>query len=190
MSPGQLHIALARGIPWRKRLSVMHPDWQYRPITQIHASAPLQLTVPTHGLPSDSWPIWIEGTTASQLNADRHRQRFRMARVLDSDTLELNEINGAAIRATGGQLVYQLPVDFTDCAARMVFYSQAEQLLALTDGNGLSLTTGRIDIELTTAQVVELQPATRYELIITHADGTDIRWLCGEVSQHDCRKPC
>lgn len=191
MSPGQIDIALTRGIPWRKRLSVMHPDWQYRAIAQVHATAPLTLSVPGHDLPCYSWPVWIEGSTSSQLNSDRTRQRFRIAKVLDADTLEFNDINGATIRAAGGQLVYQAPVDFTGCTARLVFYAAKEPVLTVTDEADLSLGMGTIDIKLTASQVAGLQSATGYELEVTHSDGTPIRWLCGEVSIHDCRhKSC
>lgn len=187
MSPGQLDIALIRGMPWRKRLSVMHPDWQYRAIEEVHATAPLTLTVPAHDLSGDTWPVWIEGSTSSQLNSDRTRQRFRIAKVLDADTLEFNDINGTTIRAAGGQLVYQAPVDFAGCTARMIFHGPDGPLLTLTDSAGLALSLGSIDINLTGGQVTDLAQARRHELIVTHADGTDIRWLCGEVRTHDCR---
>lgn len=185
MSPGHMNITLVRGVPWHKKLTIMHPQWQYRAISQIHATAPLTITAPSHGLPGDSWPVWIEGSTSSQLNSDKARQRFRMAKVLDADTLEFNDINGSGMQATGGQIVYQMPVDFTGCSARMEFDG-----LTLTDGDGLTLGLGEIFIELTEEQVAALLQGGRYELIVTHADGKDVKWLCGEVTTHDCRKSC
>jgi hypothetical protein len=187
MTPGHLPIHLPRGMPWHKHLRITHPDWQYRAIAQVHATAPLTLSVPGHDLPCYSWPVWIEGSTSSQLNTDHQRQRFRMARVIDADTLELNDVNGVSIRAAGGQLVYQSPMDFAGCTARMIFHGPDGPLLTLTDSAGLALSLGSIDINLTGGQVTDLEQARRHELIVTHADGTDIRWLCGEVRTHDCR---
>lgn len=185
MSPGHMNITLVRGVPWHKKLTIMHPQWQYRAISQIHVTAPLTITAPSHGLPGDSWPVWIEGSTSSQLNSDKSRQRFRIAKVLDADTLEFNDINGSGLTAAGGQIVYQMPVDFTGCSARMEFDG-----LTLTDGSGLTLGDGEITIDLTTQQVVDLEHGGRYKLIVTHTDGKDVPWLCGEVTTHDCRKPC
>lgn len=57
MSPGHMNITLIRGVPWHKKLTLMHPQWQYRAISQINQTAPLTITAPSHDLPGDSWPV-------------------------------------------------------------------------------------------------------------------------------------
>lgn len=185
MQPAHLDLRITRGMTWRKPFKIMQPDYAYKPILSINQTAPITLTV-DHGLPLDSWPVWIEGSTSSELNSDKTRQRFRMARAIDAQTVELNGINGHSIKAVSGFLVYQLPVDFTGCTASMVFTGGSEEI-ELTIGSGLELGDGFINAALTVEQVAALGEHGRYTLTVTHSNGDKIKWLCGEVSIHDCK---
>lgn len=184
MQPANLPLRIPRGVTWRKSLTIMQPEYVYKPITSINATAPLTLTV-DHQLPQERWPIWIEGSTSSELNTDKKRQRFRMVRALDASTIELNGINGHSIKASSGYVVYQLPVDFAGCTASMVF-SSAGGDIELTDAAGLELGNGLISATLTAEQNLALPDKSSYALWVTHPNGDEIKWLCGEVSVYEC----
>lgn len=185
MEPARLDITVTRGATWRKLFTIMQPEYAYRPIVSVNQTAPLTLTV-EHQLPLPRWPIWIEGSTSSDLNTDKKRQRFRIATVIDENTIELNGINGHNVKATSGYLVYQLPVDFEGCAASLVITSAAADI-ELTVSSGLDLGIGFISAELTDAQTQNLAPLSTYGLWVTHGNGERIQWLCGEFSIHDCK---
>lgn len=190
MQPAQLNLRITRAATWRKLLTIMQPQYAYKPITSINKTAPLTLTV-EHELPTPNWPIWIEGSTSSELNTDKHRQRFRMASVIDEQTIELNGINGHSIKATGGYVVYQLPVDFYGCTAVLAITAahSASPIIELTEAAGLELGNGFINVALTAEQVQLLPASAAYSLVVTH--GTDeIKWLCGEVTVNDCKNDC
>jgi len=185
MQPAALDLRITRGMTWRKLLKIMQPTYEYKPITSINTTAPLTLTV-DHGLPLEDWPAWIEATTSSALNTDKTRERARMVRAIDSQTVEINGINGHSIKATGGYLVYQLPVDFTGCTASMVF-GGAHDDIELTESAGLSIGLGYIDAELADEQSQLLTNSSTYQLWVTHPNGDKIQWLCGGVSINDCK---
>lgn len=190
MQPAHLDLTIRPGSPWRKPLKIMQPAYEYKPITAINQTAPLTLTV-DHGLPLEHWPVWIEATTSSALNTDKTRERARMVRVTDAQTVELNGINGHSIKATGGYLVYQLPVDFTGCSASMVFKGPHADI-ELTELSGLSIGLGFIDPVLTAEQSQAVTRETTYDLWVTHSNGDEIHWLCGRVVIDDCKNnnPC
>ena len=185
MEPARLDLSIAHGSPWRKQLKIMQPIYEYKPITSINKTAPLTLTV-EHDLPLERWPVWVEASTSSALNTDKSRERARMVRAIDPQTVEINGINGHSIKATGGYLVYQLPVDFTGCTASMVF-SGANDDIELTESAGLSIGLGYINAELTAEQAQLLTNSSTYKLWVTHPNGDKIPWLCGGVSINDCK---
>lgn len=184
MQPANLPLRITRGVSWRKLFTIMQPEYTYKPITSINKTAPLTLTV-GHELPLPQWPIWIEASTSSELNTDKKRQHFRMARVIDDQTIELNGINGHNINAASGYLVYQQPVDFTGCSASMIFATPSADI-ELTVGAGIELGNGFISAALTEQQVLSLGDSSHYTLLVEHGNGDKIKWLCGEVSAHDC----
>ena len=120
------------------------------------------------------------------LNTDKTLQRARIVRSIDQQTVELNGINGHSIKATGGYLVYQLPVDFTGCTANMLFKGQHDDI-ELTESSGLAIGLGYIDVELTAEQSLLLRNSSTYQLWVTHPNGDKIQWLCGGVSINDCK---
>lgn len=182
MEPARLDITLNQGAAWRKHLKIMQPVYEYKPITSINKTAPLTLTV-DHRLPLEHWPVWIESTNSSALNTDKTRERARMAYATDAQTVELNSLNGNSINATGGFLVYQLPVDFEGCTASIVFSGPHADIEFLD----LSIGLGFIDIALTAEQVASVASASRYQLWVQHPNGDKIQWLCGGVSINDCK---
>ncbi|UQY33828.1 hypothetical protein K8U54_19250 [Pseudomonas fulva] len=184
MQPACLDLPVTKGATLRKPLLLMQPTYTYRPITAIAQSAPLRLTVPEHGLPGD-WPTWIEGSNWSALNRDKGREGFRIAKRVDADTLDYNDLNGLGQRAQGGTLVYQLPVDLAGCRAVLLITPDAGQPIELTTENGgLAIAgLGRLLLEMTAAQTAAIDWAeARYNLDITFTDGSVQRWLQGKVT--------
>jgi len=184
MQPACLDLPVTKGATLRKPLLLMQPTYTYRPIEAIQQTAPLRLTVPAHGLPGD-WPTWVEGSSWSALNRDKQREDPRVAKRVDADTVEYNEINGLGQRAQGGVLVYQLPVDLTGCTAVLLIIPVAGQPIELTTENGgLEITgLGRIMMEMTPAQTAgEALDGARFSFDITFSDGSVLRWWQGKVT--------
>jgi hypothetical protein len=184
MTPARLDLHVIQGSTLRKPLLMMQPVYQYKPITAIQATAPLLLTVPAHGLVG-SWPIWIEGVSGwSELNKDKTREPFRLAKVVDANTLELNSINGLGRSGSGGVLVYQAPVDMTGCSAQMMVRDAAGALLLdLSTANGrLVFGDGRIVITLTAAETAAITWTKGvYDLELTMSNGEVTRWAQGDA---------
>ncbi|YCH23167.1 hypothetical protein M1D96_06585 [Pseudomonas sp. D1-3] len=184
MQPACLDLPVTKGATLRKPLLLMQPAYTYRPITAIEQSAPLRLTVPAHGLTGD-WPTWVEGSSWSALNRDKGREAFRIAKRVDADTLEYNDLNGLGQRAQGGTLVYQLPVDLAGCSAVLLISPEVGQQIELTTENGgLAIAgLGRLLLEMTAAQSAAITwTEARYNLDITFSDGSVQRWIQGKVT--------
>lgn len=184
MQPARLDLPVVQGATNRKPLLLMQPRYVYHPITAVQTTAPLLLTVPGHGL-SSGWPVWIEEVSGwSALNVDKGRERPHFVEVIDADTLEINRLNGLRQRATGGTLVYQLPVDLAGCTGRLTMLGEDGQRLELTTANGgLEIAgPGRLMIVITAAQAAALTwRCGRYDLDLTMANGDVVRWVAGEV---------
>ncbi|TLX54859.1 hypothetical protein DN824_20465 [Stutzerimonas nosocomialis] len=182
MHPAKLDLCIAQGATYSKPLLLMQPDFAYRPIAAFLQTAPARLTVPGHGLPGD-WPTWIEGVSRwGVINRDKEREPFRVAKVIDADTVEYNALNGIGNNAAGGFLVYRLPVELAGARARMQVRDRAGALLLdlSTEAGGLVIGTGRITLTLTAAQTAALTwTEGRYDLEVEFADGTVQRWAEG-----------
>lgn len=186
MQPARLDLPIVQGATLRKPLLMMQPVYVYKAIGAIQKTAPLHLTVAAHGLAGD-WPTWIEGAAGwGELNRDKRLQPFRLAKVLDADTLEFNDLNGLGRNASGGTLVYQPPVDLTDCTARMdIRDSAGVLLLSLTTENGrlVIAAPGRLIITLTAAETTAITwSAGSYDLELHMSNGDVTRWAQGAVS--------
>ena len=185
MTPARLDLAIIQGATLRTVLRIMQPRMVYRPITAIAPSAPVRLTV-DHGLPGD-WPVWVRGVRGLQaLNAEPPTQRPHRAEVIDAQTLEINRISATGQAATGGELVYQPPVDLAGASARMQVRDAAGALLLdlSTANGGIAITgPGTLTLQRTAAETAALSSATgRYDLEVSYADGTVQRYLHGQVT--------
>jgi hypothetical protein len=184
MTPARLDLHIIQGATLRKPLLLMQPVYQYHAISAIQQTAPLLLSVPAHGLVG-SWPIWIEGVSGwSELNKDKTREQFRLAKVVDANTLELNSINGLGRSGSGGVLVYQAPVDLTGCSAQMMVRDASGALLLdLSTANGrLVFGDGRIVITLTAAETAAITWTKGvYDFELTMSNGEVKRWAQGDA---------
>lgn len=97
---------------------------KYVVITDAQQSAPLRLTVPSHGLP-EGWPVAItniKGMVEANCTANDVRESdYYPATVIDADTIEINSINAKGFRPyiSGGVIQFFSPVDLTGASARM-----------------------------------------------------------------------
>lgn len=99
------------------------PPIIYKPITAITQSAPVRITSTDHGVPP-GWRVAIVSVKGmTQINAPHvvSDQHFYPATVVDSNTIELNEINSTDYKAyvSGGYVQYNTPVSIASYTARM-----------------------------------------------------------------------
>lgn len=186
MQPAKLDLNIVQGSTLRDTLRIMSPRVAYRTITAIAATAPVRLTV-DHGLPSD-WLAWIQGVQLMpELNRALRREQPHRIEVIDAMTLEINALSAVGRNASGGQLIYQQPVDLTGATARMQIRDKPGGLLRLelsTEGGGLVITgAGTLERHLsatTTAAITWTDGV--YDLEVTYADGTVHRYFEGAVT--------
>jgi hypothetical protein len=130
-------ITLVQGKTFSDVLRWEQPVITYKPITAIAQTAPVRITVPTHGVPS-GWRVAITGVKGmAELNAEANAVKpsdYHSATVIDADTLELNDINAASFKpyVSGGILQYNTPVDLTGYTARMSIKDKVGGTLLLT----------------------------------------------------------
>lgn len=183
MTPARLDLPVIPGATLQQPLLLMQPTYTYKPITEIQQTAPLRMTVPAHALPGN-WMTWAEGIQqGASLNLDKGTTVGRMTRVIDADTVEFNDINGLALRASGGVLVYQLPVDLTGMGIRVEIRGEGAEPIVLTLGAGITVTgLGQLLMVLTAEQTAAITwTRGEWDLDLTYTDGRVERWLRGEV---------
>jgi hypothetical protein len=110
---------------------------KYKAITGISKTAPAIVTAPLHGVP-DGWRGAISGVKGmTEINVedpnDIRDDEYRIATVIDANTLELNSVNACDFRAytSGGYFQYYTPVDLTGFSARMSIRHTARQSVLL-----------------------------------------------------------
>jgi len=131
------------------------PPYIYAAITAIAQTAPLRLTVPTHGMP-DGWRFAVAGVggmTSLNASADPPRQRdFFTGTVVDTNTIDVNDVNGTLLSAytSGGHIQFYTPVDMAAMTARMMIRDKVGGTV-LWEGTS---DVGDIAIDTAKAQVV------------------------------------
>lgn len=97
----------------------------YKPITSISQTAPVRMTVASHGL-TNGWRAAVSGVKGMvDMNvADPTRIRdddYHQVTVIDANTVEFNDVNASAFKAytSGGYLQYNTPADLAGYTARM-----------------------------------------------------------------------
>ncbi|MDT4869641.1 hypothetical protein FQZ97_1046820 [compost metagenome] len=107
---------------------------------------------------------------------------------VDENTLEINTLSAVGQRPAGGQLIYLAPVDLISCTARMQIRDRpgGQLLLELGSGPGQGLVieqAGTIRREISAVQTGALPAAAAvYDLEVTFADGSVLRWVEGPVT--------
>lgn len=179
MQSANIPLLIARGSTLRESLRVMQSQFEYRPITAISPTAPVQLSV-EHDLPKD-WPVWVQGVQGLQELNRASNQTPLLATVLDSSHLEINTVSAVGRNASGGMLVYHPPVDLAGASA----------VLRVLDDNGAVLLEiapmvnagGWIDIELTSAETAALDwRKGTWQLDATLSNGDVVRLFTGPAT--------
>lgn len=102
----------------------------FKAISAASNTAPLELTVPSHGL-VNGWPaaiISMKGMTEPNAQYDPPRaSEYLPATVVDVNTLRFPDINAAdfGLYSSGGYVRYFTPVDLAGCTARMKIKNKA-----------------------------------------------------------------
>lgn len=185
MQPANVPLCLIPGTTHRSTLRVMQPQFEYRQVTAIQSSAPVRLTVPAHGITSDTWHCWLTRVQhMPELNREPVRQLPHRVTVIDGDTLEINRISGTGQQPKGGELVYQPPVDLTGAEVVMQIFNKAggQMLLEMGQGAGLEI-TGPGTIERVIAADAAIPAAAGwYWVEVRYPDGTEHRYWQGPVT--------
>jgi hypothetical protein len=96
----------------------------YKPITAITRSAPVSLTVPSHGLAS-GWSVAVTNAGGmTEINATANKLRpsdFYPMTVVDSDTITINAIDSSGFKpyTSGGHVVFYTPISLAGAKARL-----------------------------------------------------------------------
>lgn len=185
MQPANVSLRLIPGTTHKSTLRVMQPRFEYRPVTAIESTAPVRLTVPAHGITSDTWHSWL--TRVQQmpdLNREPIRQLPHKVAVIDANTLEINRISATGQNPKGGELVYQPPVDLTGADVVMQIFDKAggQMLLELGLGTGLTITgLGTIE-RVIAADTAIPESAGWYWVEVRYPDGTEYRYWEGSIT--------
>lgn len=113
----------------------------YKPITAITKTAPVRLTVASHGL-TEGWPAAVTNVVGmTEINAEANAVKssdYHQVTVVDPNTIEFNDINAAGFSTyvSGGILQFQTPQDLTGCLPRMDMRDKiGGVLLATSEGD-------------------------------------------------------
>lgn len=185
-------IAIRQGATFSMVLRWEAPPIVYKPITAITQSAPVRLTVPSHGVPT-GWRVAVTNVKGmTEINASANSVKdadYHPATVVDSNTVEINEINAAGYKAyiSGGQLQYNTPVDLSGYSARMSIKDKigGTELFSLTVLNGritldTTLKTISLTISATDTQAVTWKKGV-YDLEMVSGTGVVTPILTGKV---------
>lgn len=152
MAP-EIDLIITRGKTFDFGLLYAESGMKYAPITAMPSTAPVRLTVTAHGVP-DGWPITVVGVKApAELNTDEPR----LAAVVDADTLEFNDLNGAAWKALSGSgvIAFNTPYNLTGCQARaQVRDKVGGALLFSWHSDAGQSPDGLIELDIATSQII------------------------------------
>jgi hypothetical protein len=158
----------------------------YRPISSVTLTGPVRLTAAGHGMLSGQRAavVGVKGTT--ELNAQHvpfENDEYRVATVIDANTIEFNEEPGPPLTAykSAGYIAYWTLKDLTAFTARMTIRDKigGTALLALVSPTGLVLTTS-IQILITAVQTAALAIGRWvYDLELVSASGVVTKLLNG-----------
>lgn len=125
----------------------------YRLVTAVSLSAPVVLTVPSHGLP-DGWQFRLESLRGPDaLNSDPDDPTsFYLAKVLSADSLQL-DMNGLGLKALVGQgaLSYYTPSSLAGLTGRFTLKASqhsVETLLQSTTAVTVDDAAKSIDLQV------------------------------------------
>lgn len=164
----------------------------YRPITGMQQTAPVRITAPAHGLVT-GWNAAVTNAKGmTELNAEPNKVKdkdYHRATVVDSDTIEFNDVNAVGFKAyvSGGVLQYNTPAPLAGTSARATIKDKVggTVLLTLTGANGkiaIDQAAKTITLTLSATETAALVFSKGvYDLEIQDAGGTVTLLMEGKV---------
>ncbi len=117
MSGTKENLVIQKGSTFKRTIRWETSPLIYKDITAVSLTAPVRVTCPLHSVP-DGWRVAIAGIVGTkQLNAQFSPPRvsdYKVATVIDPNTLEFNDINAQTFSAyiSGGAIQYNTPSQF------------------------------------------------------------------------------
>lgn len=145
----------------------------YRPITQIANSAPVSLTVASHGLLADQRFAIISAKGLTELNISAFVDKidsWYKATIVDANTVEINTISSLDFKthtASTGYIVYRTVPDLSVYSARLTVRDKVGGTLLYS----MSTSNSKIELDTVTRQI---------KLIFSADDTTSFTWSYGE----------
>lgn len=191
----KLRISIRKGETVAIPLRIATSNLIYKSITAITRSAPVSITVPSHGA-TDGWPgAVIDVVGMREINAENNppvNSDFNPITVVDSNTVQFNGISSASFRAyaSGGYLVYYEPLDLAMySSARMSVKSSVDddlEFLSFTTANSrleLDASTQTLWIRMTAEDGAEItQESGVFDIELVNASG-DVKAVCSAYSE-------
>lgn len=185
----ELPLEIVIGLPFSASLQWQSTDRAYRDISAATKAAPCVITAAAHGLPP-GWPYAIAGarglTQINRGNLTDDRDLYD-AKVLNSETLEINELNSSALTeyTGGGVIEYFIPeslAGYTEAEAqfrRALTDTQPFATLTKTAGDivlddAAKLITLQLDATETAALVAQAGLDGIWNLVFTTAAGVKV----------------
>lgn len=188
---------IQQGATFRALFIWFQPALIVKAITGISQSVKPSATVASHGIPAGiDCPVWIRGVKGCvKLNHSAEQvgdtSVAYVATRADDNSVSLSaDTVDMPAYASGGELVYQPPVDLTGCTARMDVrrrLADVATVLSLTSSgvapaSRLTITpaAGRIDIEISDEDTALIDWKTAvWDLEVEHPDGSVTRLVDG-----------
>lgn len=179
----KIKITLRRGATNSVPVRLETDEWEYATITDIDQSAPVRITATGHGIPNGWRAAVMNAKGMTDLNAANNPPKdgdLRRITVIDPNTVEINDINAAGMRAytSGGQLAFRKPLDLSAyVSARMDIKAKvgADPLLSLNSTDQtlrIDTSSNALWIEPTVAQSLTLAAKPYvFDIELVRADG-------------------
>lgn len=194
---GTVNYTIRQGETFSPSLQYLQPVRTTKAITSVTQSGQARVTATAHGLVEDT-KVWIVGVVGmTQLNHQsrdlRSWGRAYDAYVIDANTLQLNrDTTRYQAYESGGEVVYNLPVDLTGYTARMQIRDTVNSTTVLeeltTENGGITITaaTGKIELLLDATETAAIDWFEGvYDLELIAAGGEVDRIISGTVVVSD-----
>lgn len=166
-SPIKINYKIYQGSTFQEQYRWESGTKIYKPITAITKSAPVELTVPDHGLKL-GWRFRVTNV-AGMKEINSGSESFYVASDTTVDTVKINSVNSLAFSAytTGGVIEYNEPVDLTGYMARMQIREKVGSDVVIDE---LTTENGKIIIDAEDASIrIEIPASTTQNYNFTTA---------------------
>jgi hypothetical protein len=155
-APAKINFKMYQGSTFDEVLRWESSRKIYKAITDITLAAPAVVTATAHGIP-DGWRVKV--TNVGGMKEINDTTNYRVATLLTSSTIELNEINslGYTTYTAGGVLEYNEPVDLAGFTARMQLRTKIDDADTIAE---YTTVNGKLSINNTTKTINILVDAT------------------------------